>query len=270
MTQKRHADGSHVVDATLGNIEVRTLPGRRSVRMLAVDGEMYGAMDLDDPSRLELSYLAQLRAVVEVLLPAGPADVVHLGGGAFALPRALAARRPELSQVVAEASETVIAVARDRLALTPQPGIEVAHADARALVEGRAAASADLVIGDAFVGRLTPRHLSTVEFVAAVARVLRQRGAYVLNVIDRPPWSVVAAHAATIRSVLPHLLAIGAPPTARLEESGNVLLTASRRPLHRATLQGRLGAQDGPLEIVTSRRLTALADGTRARHDADG
>lgn len=270
MTQDRRPDAASVMDATLGRIEVRVLPWRRSVRMLSVDGEMYGAMDLDDPTRLELSYLAQLRAVVEILLPAGPADVVHLGGGAFALPRALAARRPELTQAVAEASEAVIAFARDHLALEPHPGIEVAHADARALVERRPAASADLVIGDAFVGKLTPRHLSTAEFVAAVARVLRRRGVYVLNVIDGPPWSVVAAHAATIRSVLPHLLAVGAPATARLEESGNMLLVASRQPLHRATLGWRLGAQDEPVGIVAARRLTTLADGSRARHDADG
>lgn len=270
MTQDRRPDHVTVVDATLGRIEVRGLPWRRSVRMLSVDGEMYGAMDLDDPTHLELSYLAQLRAVVEVLLPAGPADVLHLGGGAFALPRALVARRPELFQVVAEASATMIALANDHLALEPHPGIEVAHADARAVVADRAEASADLVVGDAFVGRLTPRHLSTVEFVAAVARVLRRRGAYVLNVIDEPPWSVVAAHAATISVVLPHLLAVGAPPTARLEESGNVLLIASRRPLHRATLAWRLAAQEEPLDVVAAQRLAALADGTRARHDVDG
>ena len=90
MTRDRHRDDVPVTDAVLGRIEVRELPWRSSVRMLSVDGAMYGAVDLDDPSHLELGYLASLRAVVEALLPAGAADVLHLGGGAFALPRALA------------------------------------------------------------------------------------------------------------------------------------------------------------------------------------
>lgn len=263
-------DGAPVIDEVLGRIEVHELSWRPSVRILSVDGELYGAVDLDDPTSLELTYLAELRAVVEAVLPAGPADLVHLGGGAFALPRALAARRPELRQVVVEASEAVIAVARRRLALAPHPGIDIVRADARAVVEHRPAASADLVVGDAFVGRSTPRHLATAEFVTAVARLLRRRGTYVLNVIDRPPWSVLGAHAATVRTALPNVLAVAAPSTARLEESGNVLLLASRQPLHRATLQWRLAAQEEPLDIVAGERLTALADHRRARHDADG
>ena len=51
MTQDRRPDHVTVVDATLGRIEVRELPWRPSVRMLSVDGEMYGAMDLDDPTQ---------------------------------------------------------------------------------------------------------------------------------------------------------------------------------------------------------------------------
>jgi spermidine synthase len=260
-----------VVDEALGRIEVRELSWRRSVRILSVDGELYGAVDLEDPTWLELAYLAELHAVIEALLPAGPADIVHLGGGAFALPRAMAARRPELRQVVIESSAAMIAVAQRRLGLAPHAGIEVVQADARAVVERRAAASADLVVGDAFVGRSTPRHLATVEFATAVARVLRRRGIYVLNVIDGPPWSAVGAHAATLRTVLPTLLAVAAPPTARLDEAGNVLLLASRQPLHRATLQWRLAAQgDEPLEVVAAQRLDALAARARARHDDDG
>lgn len=270
MTATDDGGDGPVVDQALGRIEVRGLSWRPSVRLLSVDGELYGAVDFDDPTSLELTYLAELRAVVEALLPAGRADLVHLGGGAFALPRALAARRPELRQAVVESSAAVIAVARRRLGLVERPDLDVIEADARAVVERRSAASADLVIGDAFVGRSTPRHLATVEFVAAVARVLRRRGTYVLNVIDGPPWSAVGAHVATIRTVLPTVLAVAAPATARLEEGGNVLLLAAGHPLHRATLQWRLGVQDEPLEVVAAHRLDALAARARARHDVDG
>lgn len=268
---RRRDDGvSSTVDATLGRIVVRRDPSRPSLRMLDVDGEAYGAVDLADPRRLELSYLAQLAAAVEALLPAGPCDLLHLGGGAFALPRALAARRPELRQVVAECSAAVIAMAERELDLERTAHLVVHHDDARRVVRRRRAASVDLVVGDAFVGRDTPRHLATAEFAADVARVLRPRGAYVVNLIDGPPWSRLAAHAASVATALPSLLAIGAPSVAELRASGNVVLLACRRPLHRGTLQWRLRRGPVTAEVMSSARLAALIAGTRARSDADG
>lgn len=259
-----------VNDDLVGRVEVRVDPHRPTVRLLEVSGQMYGAVDLEDPAHLELGYLARLRTVVETLLPAGPSRIIHLGGGAFALPRALASQRPELTQVVVERSERIIQLAEQELQLRPSAALAVVHDDARALLRSNEDRSADAVVGDAFVGRETPRHLATAEFTADVARVLRTRGVYVVNLIDAPPWSVLAAHAATVRTALPHLLAMAAPRTANLRESGNVLLVASRWPLHRPTLRRRLDAAREPIALIPGRRLAALADRARPRHDADG
>jgi spermidine synthase len=259
MTRGREPGPAAVVDQILGRLVVRREAGRPSVRLLEVDGHAYGAVDLDDPRRLELTYLVLFGAVVEALLPAGPCDLLHLGGGAFALPRALAARRPELDQVVAESSSAVIDLAERELGLVPSPRLTVRHDDARRVVRHQATSSVDLVIGDAFVGRRTPRHLATVAFASEIADILRPRGAYVLNVIDEPPWSHVGAHAATIRTAFPYLLAVGSPAVADLRESGNLLLIASRRPLHRGTLQWRLREAPLTIEVLSSARLAALA-----------
>ena len=258
-----------VSDDTLGRVTVRRDAARPSVRMLQVDGHAYGAVDLQDLGSLELEYLALLGAVTEALLPAGPCHLLHLGGGAFALPRALAARRPELHQTVVESSAVVIGLAQRELGLEPSPRLLVHHDDARHAVERMPTASADLVVGDAFVGRQTPVHLTTAEFVGDVTRVLRPRGAYVVNLIDGPPWSIVGTQAATIRTALPHVLAVGSPAVADLRASGNMLLVASRRPLHRGSLQWRVRHAPRTIEFLAAARLTALASVTRPRHDAD-
>jgi hypothetical protein len=260
-----------VHDDLVGRVEVRSDPRKPAVRLLEIGGRMYGAVDLEDPARLELDYLARLRDVLETLLPAGRCRIIHLGGGAFALPRALAARRPELTQVIVERSGAIIRLAERQLGLRPTTSLKVVHDDARAFLRSCSTSSADAIVGDAFVGRETPRHLASAEFVTDVARVLRARGFYVVNLIDAPPWPVLSAQAATVRTVLPHLLAAGAPEVAHLRASGNVLLAASRRPLHRPTLERRLGAghRDGTA-LVAGGRLAALARQARPRYDADG
>jgi spermidine synthase len=271
MTHRPRDDRRPVVvtDDTLGVVTVRRDVTRPSVRMLQVDGQAYGAVDLHDLGRLELEYLVLLGAVIEALLPAGHGDLLHLGGGAFALPRALAVRRPELHQTVVESSAAVIGLAERELGLVASPRLRVEHDDARHAVEGQPTAAVDLVVGDAFVGRATPSHLGTAEFVAEVARVLRPRGAYVVNLIDGPPWSVVGAHAATIRTALPNVLAAGSPAVAGLHASGNVLLIGSRRPLHRGGLQWRVRQAPRTIEFLSAARLTALASVARPRHDTD-
>lgn len=259
-----------VDDHLVGRVQVRRDPRNPAVRLLEIGGHLHGAIDLDHPERLELDYLAQLNTVLDALLPAGPCRVLHLGGGAFALPRALAARRPDLTQVVVEQSRTIIELAERELGLRPTDSLTVVHDDARTALRRCDDSSVDAIAGDAYVGGEIPRHLATVEFAADVARILRARGIYVINLIDAPPWPVLSAHAATVRTALPHLVAVATPAIAQLRAYGNMLLVASRRPLHRPTLEMRLGNGLRPTALVAGGRLAALARQARPRHDADG
>jgi spermidine synthase len=259
-----------VDDELVGRVEVRTDPYKSSVRLLEIGGHLHGAIDLERPERLELDYLARMYAVLDALLPAGPAHVLHLGGGAFALPRALANRRPEVSQTVVELSQVIIRLAERELGLRGTDALTIVHDDARATLQRCDDGSVDAVVGDAFIGGKVPPHLATVEFAADVARVLRPRGFYLVNLIDAPDWPVLSTHAAALRSALPHLLAVAAPAIAQLRAYGNMLLIASRRPLHRPTLEWRMRDGVHPTAVVASGRLAALAARARPRHDADG
>jgi len=245
-------------------------PAHPSRRTLLLDGHEAGEVDLADPRALGFGYMRRIADVLDALRPPGrPLDAVHVGGGAFALPRYLAATRPRSRQDVLERDPGVVALARERLGLRPSPRLRVRIGDAAALLPGRPERSADVVIGDAFDGPDVPAALASGEFAAAVRRVLRPAGVYVLNVIDAPPLGVARAHAATLAGAFAHVAAIAPPGVLRARAPGNVVLVASGAPLPLIALRRAAQAavpreqmvDAGALGIRGSRGTAALAPG---------
>jgi SAM-dependent methyltransferase len=158
------------------------------VRVLVLDDLRHSAVDLDDPRRLEFAYVRWIGDAIDGLRPAGaPLDAVYVGGGGFTLPRYTAATRPGSTARVLEVDGQLVDLARDELGLRTGPGLRVTVGDARVTLRGLPAASADLVVGDAFGSRAVPWHLATAEWMADVRRVLRPGGLFAANVIDQPP-----------------------------------------------------------------------------------
>jgi spermidine synthase len=211
---------------------------RPARRTLLLDGHEAGQVDLADPRALGFGYMRRIADVLDALAPPErPLDAVHVGGGAFALPRYLAATRPRSRQIVLERDPEVVRLARDRLGLRPSPRLRVRVGDAAALLPALPDRSADVVVGDAFDGPHVPAALSGPGFVAHVRRVLRPSGVYVLNVIDAPPLDAARAHAATLAGAFGHLAAIAPPGVLRARSPGNVVLVASGAPLPLAALR---------------------------------
>jgi spermidine synthase len=206
---------------------------RPHARVLYVDGLAASHVDLRDPQRLHIDYQWRLGAALDALRPARgePIDVVHLGGGALALPRFVAATRPRARQWVFEIDEALVVLARRELGGRKLGLRCVDAAEGLARVE-----HADVVIGDVFAGTEIPAHLATAEFTADVARVLAPGGLYLLNVIDTPPWEVSARHERMLRDAFASVLVFGAREVVARRKAGNVLYAASAAPLRRAAL----------------------------------
>ena len=228
--------------------EVVADPNRPSSRLLLLDGREAGQVDLSDPRELAFAYMRRIADLIDAFRPAASGiDVLHVGGGACALPRYVAATRPKSRQLVLELDAGVVALAREHLGLRATPRLKVKVGDAAELIRSRYDASADLVIGDAFDGPHVPAQLSGADFVAEVRRVLRPSGVYALNVIDLPPLEEVHAHDALVRARFEHVMWV-APPGA----PGNVVLLASAVPLPVAALQ-RAATAAVPREQVSAR-----------------
>lgn len=244
------------MESSVGTLELLTDRGRPGGRMLLIDGLSHGYVDLDDPAHLELDYIARIGAALEVLVPRGePATVLHLGGGAFSLPRFLASTRPQVTQTVIEKSGAVIKLAEQHLRLRRSERLVVVKADASTWIDRAEDATFDLVIGDAFVGTETPAPMATPTFALDVHRVLKPGGRYLLNVVDQPRWEFAAQQSQILRARFGEVLAFGGREVVRGKKSGNLMLLASDAPLPEDALERKLAGGAHPAELVSAERM---------------
>jgi spermidine synthase len=222
--------------AALGAAELLADADRPGGWLLLIDRIRQSYVDLDDPSYLDFEYMQAFADVLSVL-PPGPRTVTHIGGGACAFARYVAATRPGSPQIVLEPDEPLIAFVRARLPLPRSARVRIRPVGGRAGIAQLRTGSADLVVLDAFHGGRVPAELTTVEFCADVARVLRPDGVLLANVADGGAGSYSRRLAATIRTVLPHLVVIADPAVLKGRRFGNLVLAACRHPLPVAQLR---------------------------------
>ncbi len=243
-------------------------PEREGGRTLVLDGLRHSYVDLDDPSHLEFAYT---RRIADVLAeqPAGPLDVLHLGGGGFTVPRHLAAVRPGSRSTVLEVDPQIPEIGRDSLGLVTGDDLRVEVGDARTLIAEQATAAYDVVVGDAFGSLAVPWHLTTTEMVEQVRRVLRPGGVYVLNVIDLPPLAFARAEAATLLAAFDDVALLAPADVADGDEGGNLVLVASDEPLPVAALGERAGSGAEPAVAVDRAAVEAFAGDAHVLTDDD-
>jgi spermidine synthase len=104
-------------------------------------------------------------------------------------------------------------------------------------VEAIRAMRFDLVITDVYCAGKVPGRLATVEFAAAVSRILRPGGTYAVNLADGGPLAFTRGQVATLLSVFPDVCLLAEPPVLRGRRFGNVVLVA-------ATATGQLRLDD--------------------------
>ena len=197
--------------------------------MLLQDDVWQSYVDLDDPEHLHFAYTQRIADTVDTVLPRPrPVRAVHLGGGALTLPRWLAATRPGTASTVLELDPEVVAAA---MSLVHVPAAVLRVGDARAVMGELGDQSADLVIGDAFDGRVVPPHLLTDGCVAEVGRVLRPGGLYLLNLIDDAPFQRLRGALATVRAAFAHVGVLAAPQLLAQGMSGNAVVVCSDEPV---------------------------------------
>ena len=254
----RRRSGPQIV-AAAGDLVVQRDAGRASGRLLR-HGDMDASyVDLADPRHLEFDYLRRMRDLVEALRAR---RVIHVGGGAGALARALAVSDRERRQDVVEVDPGVLAVARAHLGLRRAPGLRVRHGDGRAYLATRRDDSADAILVDAFVGARMPRHLATAEALADAARVLAPGGALAVNVVDAPPLNDTRAIAAGLLEAFAIVAGLAAGPVLRGRRAGNVVLVASHGPLPLERLRTRASADPSPAALLAPGDVLAFTGGT--------
>ncbi|GAA2728562.1 spermidine synthase [Cellulomonas aerilata] len=242
---------------TTGTVSLeRRLDDPTGVTVL-VNGVPSSHLDLVDPTRLEFEYMQQMAAVLDRTAGPGAAlRAVHLGAAGCTMARYVDATRPGSHQLAVELDAALAELVRTWFDLPRSPALRIRAGDARAELERRPDASADVVIRDVFAGDTTPGHVRTVEFTAQVARVLVPGGVYLANCADRPPLAEARAEVATLRAVFRDVIAIAEPGQLKGRRYGNVVLAGTDR-------EGLLGSAE------LARTIRSLPAPTRVLHGAE-
>jgi spermidine synthase len=251
-----------------GEIELLADADRPGGWLLLIDRIRQSYVDLDDPTYLDFEYVQALADVLD-LLPDGPLAVTHVGGGACTLARYVAATRPRSSQIVLEPDAALTEIVRARLPFPRGVKIRIRPMGGREGVAGLADASADVVVLDAFHGGRVPAELSSAEFLADVARVLRPDGVFLANVADGPPMRYSRRLVSTVAAVLPQAALRADPAVFRGRRFGNVTLAASRASLPLGELTRVASSAMFPQRLLAGSDLESFTGGAAPLTDAD-
>ncbi|WP_431987176.1 fused MFS/spermidine synthase [Streptomyces griseoflavus] len=238
-------------------------PDRDSGRILVLDGVRHSYVDVEDPAFLEFPYVRAIASVVDSAFPEGePLAAHHLGGGGLTLPRYLASARPGTRSLVSEIDDGVVRIDRERFGPGPLSGVDVRAEDGRLGLRRLDDGSRDLVVGDAFGGVSVPWHLTTVEAMTEVRRVLDEDGLYVANLIDHGDLAFARAEAATLRATFAHVALLGEPTDIGLAPAsgargGNLVVVASGRAVDLRAVQETLDTRGTGWRIAAGDDLTS-------------
>ncbi len=239
---------------------------------LTVDGTPQSHVNLDDPSQLFFEYIQRIGHVIDQLGDSGsPITAVHLGAGAFTLPRYIEATRPGSRQQVIELESDLVDFVRAEMPLPKQASIRVRHGDAREVLEKLPPGlrgSADLVVVDVFSGARTPAHVTSLEFYTEVATLLAPGGVVVVNVADGPGLAFARGQAATLQCALGNVAALAETQILKSRRFGNIVLVGSRDELPLEWMPRLLAGGPHPSKMVAGRELDDFIAGAPIVTDA--
>ena len=244
-------------------------PDRPGLLHLIADSVIQASVDLDDPAYLDAEYMQRLSYLIDAMAePAEPLRVLHLGAGALAMARYVAATRPGSYQQAVETSDELVALVRERAPLPRRVKVKIRHADAREALEAAPAGSYELIITDVYERARVPAHVTTVEFLRHAHRVLRPGGHYSVNLCDGGRLRFLKPALAAMREVWKHVAVMAEPSVLRGRRFGNVVAVAADVELPVAALRRRCAGAPFPCRVVAGGELAAYLAGAAPAADA--
>lgn len=252
--------------------EDRWVPG--SIQLL-IDGTPQSHVNLRNPGELFFEYIRRIGHVIDLFRPERASiSALHLGGGAFTLPRYVEETRPGSRQQVVELEGGLVDFIREAAPLPKRANIRVRRGDAREVIaklpSGMQGAM-DLVVVDIFAGSQTPAHVSSVEFYELVRPLLAPDGLVVVNAADGKGLPFVRGQAATLSSLFASVVAIAEPQVLKGRRFGNVVLIAGNpgeAPNELDWLPRLLAGGPHPARLLAGREFEEFARGAQPVTDA--
>lgn len=236
---------------------------------VCVDDTVQSSLDLADPSHLVDDYTKHLSSLVdEAAPPRRPLRVLHLGAGGLALARYVAATRPGSYQQAVDIDPDLVAAVRRQAPLPKGVKVKIRIGDAREQLRAAPGDCYDIIIVDVFSGARVPPHLTTVEFLREVSRVLRPGGHFAANICDGKNPVFSRGVAAAVAEVFDDRAVLLEPGILNGRRFGNVLLFGSDDTLPIAGIRRRAAGADFPYRVLHGKEYLNYHLGTPAATDA--
>ena len=270
MPEAAHPARTLSVSGLLASIEPdRWVPGSFT---LVVGGTPQSHVNIDNPGELFFEYIQRMGHVIDQLgMPGEPITAVHLGAGAFTIPRYVHVTRPGSRQQVIELEMDLVDLVRENLPLPRDAQIRVRHGDARETLSKLPAGirgNVDLLVVDVFSGPRTPAHVTSIEFYTEAVELLAPNGVILVNVADGPGLAFVRGQAATLLTATGHVAALADTQILKGRRFGNVVLVGSRAELPLEWMPRLLAGGPHPAKVVEGRELVAWIAGAPLVTDA--
>ena len=155
-----------------------------------------------------------------------------IGGAGYSFPQDYLRNYPEATIDVVEIDPAMTDIAREHFRLRENARLKIFHEDGRVFLNRAATGSYDAVLMDAFGSLFSvPHHLTTVEAVRQIERVLDPEGVVILNIgsaLTGDSSRFLRAELATYKSVFPvvHVFKVNLDYTD--ERTQNVMIVACK------------------------------------------
>jgi hypothetical protein len=239
---------------------------------LVVGGTPQSHVNVDDPSQLFFEYIQRMGHVIDQIgMPGEPITAVHLGAGAFTIPRYIHATRPGSRQQVIELEMDLVDLVREHLPLPRTAQIRVRNGDARAVLgklpEGLRG-TVDLLVVDVFSGPRTPAHVTSIEFYTEAVSLLSETGLVLVNVADGPGLAFARGQASTLRTATLPIAVLADTQILKGRRFGNVVLVGSKGELPLEWMPRLLAGGPHPAKVVDGREIVDWIAGAPIVTDA--
>lgn len=232
----RVRSGLHDIDTEYSRVQVfdTTDPvSARPIRALATDPYFVQSAAFLDSEDLVLQYSPYYHLIRH--FKPDFKDTLIIGGAGYSFPKDYLRSYPEARIDVVEIDPQMTQIARKFFRLNDDPRMRIVHEDGRMYINRGETGKYDAVFMDAFGSLFSvPTHLTTVEAVEQIHRILKDDGVVIFNLgsaITGPASGFLLAEVATYRAVFPQVYLFKVRPDYPDEKLQNVILVASRSPM---------------------------------------
>ena len=155
-----------------------------------------------------------------------------IGGAGYSFPQDYLRKYPEATIDVVEIDPAMTEIAREHFRLQNDPELKIIHDDGRVFLNRSETGTYDAVLMDAFGSLFSvPHHLTTIEAVRQIDRVLDPKGVVIFNIgsaLTGESSRFLQAELATYKSVFPFVHVFKVNADSPDERTQNVMIVACK------------------------------------------